>query len=87
MTLDLETETALPSLLVSSHKRFAPYWRFFLDSRPVEGFAANGIFFGVELPPGRHRVEGKFRIPRWELAISGIGLIGFALVMIKGLAP
>jgi hypothetical protein len=82
---DLETETPLPSLLVSSHKRFAPYWRFLLDGRRTEGFAANGIFFGLELPPGRHRVEGRFQIPRWELAISGIGLIALAVVMIKAL--
>lgn len=79
----LETETALPSLLVSSHKRFAPYWRFFLDGRRAEGFAANGIFFGIELPPGRHRVEGRFVIPRGELLISGIGLIALAVVVIK----
>ena len=81
----LETETPLPSLLVSSQKRFAPYWRFFLDGRPVEGFPANGIFFGVELPPGHHRLEGRFRVPRGELLISGIGLIALAGVMIKAL--
>ena len=79
----VETETPLPSLFVSSHKRFAPYWRFFLDGRRAEGFAENGLFFGVELPPGRHRVEGRFAIPRWELVLSGIGLIAFAVVMGK----
>ncbi|HVE65798.1 MAG TPA: hypothetical protein VNC59_04385, partial [Thermoanaerobaculia bacterium] len=82
----VDTETPLPSLFVTSHKRFVPYWRFFLDGRRTEGFAANGIFFGVELPPGRHRVEGRFAIPRWELFVSGIGLIAFALVMIKAFA-
>lgn len=81
----VETETPLPSLLVSSQKRFEPYWRFFLDGRPTDGFTANGIFFGLELPPGRHRVEGRFRIPRWELLISGVGLAAFAVVMIKAL--
>ena len=40
----LETETPLDSLLVSSHKRFAPYWRFSLDGRRAEGFTANGSF-------------------------------------------
>jgi hypothetical protein len=74
----LETETPLPSLLVSSQKRFPPYWSFSLDGRPVESFPANGIFFGVELPAGRHRVEGRFRIPRGELLVSGIGLIALA---------
>lgn len=79
----VETETPLPALFVSSQKRFDPYWRFFLDGRPVDGFAANGLFFGVELPAGHHRVEGRFAIPRGELAISGIGLIAFAVVLFK----
>src|SRR5687767_3896976 len=82
---EVETEAPLASLFVSSHKRFAPYWSFSVDGRPAEGFAANGIFFGVELAPGRHRVEGRFAIPRWELLLSGIGLIALAVVMIKAL--
>ncbi|HEU5249731.1 MAG TPA: hypothetical protein VFW15_07065, partial [Thermoanaerobaculia bacterium] len=43
---ELVTETPLPSLLVSSQKRFPPYWRLFLDGAPVDGFAANGLFLG-----------------------------------------
>ena len=82
----LETETALGSLLASSHKRFAPYWHFSLDGRRDEGFAANGIFFGIELPPGRHRVEGRFAIPRWELVISGVGLIAFAALIVRAIS-
>jgi hypothetical protein len=82
---ELSTVTPLPSLLVSSQKRFPPYWRLFLDGAPVEGFAANGIFLGLELPAGRHRVQGKFVIPRFELLISGIGLVAFAAVMIQAL--
>lgn len=82
----LETETPLPALLVSSQKRFEPYWRFFLDGRRTDGFTANGIFFGVELPAGRHRVEGRFVIPRWELVISGVGLVALGLIMGKVLS-
>jgi hypothetical protein len=82
---ELSTVTPLPSLLVSSQKSFPPYWRLFLDGAPVEGFAANGIFLGLELPAGRHRVQGKFVIPRFELLISGIGLVAFAAVMIQAL--
>jgi hypothetical protein len=79
----VETGTPLPTLFVSSQKRFDPYSRFFVDGRPVEGFAANGLFFGVELTAGHHRIEGRFAIPRGELAISGIGLIVFAVVLFK----
>jgi hypothetical protein len=84
---ELETETPLPSLLVSSQKRFPPYWRLFLDGRRASDFAADGIFLGLELPAGRHRVEGKFQIPRWELLLSGIGLIALTVVVIRASRP
>jgi hypothetical protein len=84
---ELETETPLPSLLVSSQKRFPPYWRLYLDGGRASDFAADGIFLGLELPAGRHRVEGKFQIPRWELLFSGVGLIAFAAVVIRAFRP
>jgi hypothetical protein len=83
---ELSTVTPLPSLLVSSHKRFPPYWRLFLDGVPAAGFAANGIFLAMELPAGRHRVEGRFVVPRLELLISGVGLIALGLIMGKVLS-
>jgi hypothetical protein len=85
-SFQLETETPLPSLLVSSQKRFPPYWRLYLDGARVEGFAANGIFLGLEVPAGRHRVAGRFAIPAPELAVSALGVIGLALVIRKALA-
>ena len=78
---ELSTQTALTSLLVSSQKSFGPYWRLSLDGAPAAGFAANGIFLGLELPAGHHRVEGRFRIPGLELLISVVGLIGLAAIM------
>ena len=56
-----------PTLLVGTQKRFPPYWRTFLDGREVESFTADGLFLGVEVPAGRHTVEGRFVIPRAEL--------------------
>ncbi len=50
------------------------------------GFVANGIFLGLELPAGHHRVEGRFRIPALELLISVVGLIGLAAIMGKALS-
>jgi hypothetical protein len=82
---ELETEMPLASLLVSSQKRFPPYWRLFVDGRRAADFAADGIFLGLELPAGRHRVEGKFQIPRGELLFSGVGLIAFAAVVFQAL--
>jgi hypothetical protein len=82
---ELSTVTPLPSLLVSSQKSFPPYWRLFLDGSPVPGFAANGMFLGLELPAGRHRVEGRFVIPRLELLISVVGLASLTAVMARAL--
>jgi hypothetical protein len=80
---ELSTETPLNSLLVTSQKSFPPYWRLFLDGAPAAGFPANGIFLGMELPAGRHRVEGRFVVPRLELLISGIGLVALGLILGK----
>src|SRR5207247_10357162 len=46
----LETESASPTLLVSSQKRFPPYWRTYLDGREVASLSVNGIFLGLEVP-------------------------------------
>ncbi len=59
-----------------------PYWRTFLDGIEVPSFTANGLFLGVEVPAGRHRVEGRFLVPRRELAVSLFGVIALAAVMI-----
>lgn len=82
---EVETTTPLPSLLVSSQKSFPPYWRLYLDGVRVPGFTANGLFLGLELPAGRHRVEGRFLIPRLELVISFLGLITLGTVMVRAL--
>ena len=82
---EISTVTPLPSLLVSSQKSFPPYWRLFLDGSPVPGFAANGMFLGLELPAGTHRVEGRFQIPRVELLISVVGLLSLTAVMGRAL--
>jgi hypothetical protein len=82
---ELEATTPLPSLLVTSQKSFPPYWRLYLDGARVPGFTANGLFLGLELPAGRHRVEGRFLIPRLELVISFLGLITLGAVVVRAL--
>ena len=82
---EVETTTPLPSLLVSSQKSFPPYWRLYLDGARVPGFTANGLFLGLELPAGRHRLEGRFLIPRLELVISFLGLITLGAVVVRAL--
>jgi hypothetical protein len=75
-------EAATPTLLVGTQKRFPPYWRTFLDGREVPSFEADGVFLGVEVPAGRHTVEGRFVIPRIELVISAVGVLVLSAVMI-----
>lgn len=83
----LEVEGAAPTLLVTSQKRFPPYWRTYLDGREVESFTADGLFLGLEVPAGRHGVEGRFLVPRGELAVSGLGLLALLAVMIAAAKP
>lgn len=80
----LETRGAKPTLLVTSQKNFPPYWRFFLDGREASGFDANGLFLGLEVPAGRHRIEGRFMIPRWELAVSIMAFLALGALVWKG---
>jgi hypothetical protein len=78
----VEVDGVAPSLLVSTQKRFPPYWRSFLDGREVPAFTADGLFLGIDVPAGRHVVEGRFLIPRVELLTSLAGVISLLAVMI-----
>ncbi|MFY9551951.1 MAG: hypothetical protein WAU32_12430, partial [Thermoanaerobaculia bacterium] len=77
----LETETRAPSILATSQKAFAPYWRLFLDGREIEALDVNGLFLGLEVPAGSHRIEGRFLVPRAEIAVSLAGLLALAATM------
>jgi hypothetical protein len=79
----LETEAARPTLLVATQKRFPPYWRTYVDGRQTPSFSADGPFLGLEVPAGRHRVEGRFVVPRVELAVSALGLLALAVVLVR----
>lgn len=71
-----------PAILASSQKRFVPYWKTWIDGREAESFASDGPFFGIAVPAGTHRIEGRFQFPRIELAASASAaaiLAGLAL--------
>lgn len=76
----LETDSPTATILATSQKRFGPYWRTSIDGEEVENFSTDGLFIGLEVPAGRHRVEGRFSIPRIELAISVAALVALAAV-------
>ena len=70
-----------PAVIASSQKRFDPYWMTFIDGKPAGSFACDGPFFGIVVPAGTHRIEGRFRFPRAELAVSAAAaLLLIALV-------
>ena len=79
----VETETDEPGRLATSQKTFAPYWKVFLDGEDVTREASDGLFFELAVPAGRHRVEGRFRVPaRRARGLGGSGSFALAAIMI-----
>ncbi|HET9792936.1 MAG TPA: hypothetical protein VFS34_00630 [Thermoanaerobaculia bacterium] len=69
----LNVRTPSPALLVSSQKLFPPYWTARLDGARAATLRVDGMFFGLPVPAGSHRVEGRFRIPPGEAGVSATG--------------
>jgi hypothetical protein len=57
--VELEYETAVPAVLVSSEAAH-PGWRAALDGREAPLLLVNGAFRGVAAPPGKHRVVMRY---------------------------
>ncbi|PYQ47637.1 MAG: hypothetical protein DMF59_18360 [Acidobacteria bacterium] len=74
VTLDVDvTETSLLIITITRHK----YWRATIDGQPAQLMPANIAYQSLSVPPGRHRVEIRYRNPLvgWGAAITAIGLI------------
>jgi hypothetical protein len=82
----VEVGTAAPVLLASSQKLFDPYWKASLDGARAPVIRCDGLFFGVLVPAGRHRVEGRFAIPLPEKAVSAAAGIALAVLCAAALA-
>jgi hypothetical protein len=75
-TLEVEAELDVPGALVVT-EAFDEGWRAEVDGRAAEVVRANGLFRGVRLGAGHHRVRFRYR-PAAALAgaaISGLGLV------------
>ena len=70
-------ETSARAVLVLSDLRY-PGWRARVDGVDVPLYAADGLFRGVLVPAGAHRVEMRF-VPQ-SLRL-GLGVMGVALVL------
>jgi len=74
-----EVEAADPSMVVVAQALYTP-WRAFVDGSAVPLWRANHAFQAVEVPPGRHRVELRYRDKQFllGLVISGLSAISLA---------
>jgi hypothetical protein len=74
-----EVEATGPSMVVVAQALYTP-WRAFVDGNPVQLWRANHAFQAVQLPPGRHRLELRYRDKQFllGLVISGLSTIGLA---------
>jgi hypothetical protein len=80
-----ETTTAGPAVLLLV-RAFSPYREVLLDGRPTPFFPANLCLTAVPIPPGRHRLDLRERLPGAPLATlaTGAGLMALALLALLG---
>jgi hypothetical protein len=81
--VNIDATVERPELLVLSDSGY-PGWKVYVDGRPSHWIAANYMFRGVLLQPGRHLVRFAYEPASFAIgsAISGAGficLVGFAV--------
>lgn len=69
----IEAETERQGILIYSGNWY-PFWRAKLDGRPVEILKANYTLMGVEMPPGKHRVELWYDAKLEKIGFLSMGL-------------
>lgn len=80
--VSFRVETDQTALLVLSDLNYAG-WKAFVDDNPVTLYTADGLFRGVVVPPGEHRVEMRFFPASLRF---GLGFFGAALLIIGVIA-
>jgi len=74
--ISLTVDTSEPAVLTLSDMLY-PGWQATVDGQPAPIYTANGLFRGVVMPAGRHRLEMRFSPRSLRL---GLGLLGMALL-------
>ncbi len=76
----LDTQSAQPSMLVIAQNHY-PSWKAFIDGSEVPLLRANHSFQALELPPGSHHVEVRYRDEPFMagLKVSSISLLAAAV--------
>ncbi|MBN1249572.1 MAG: YfhO family protein [Anaerolineae bacterium] len=76
--VEVIVRTSAPALLVLSDMRY-PGWRATVDGDAVEIYKTNGIFRGIVVPEGEHRVTMRYRPASVRL---GLGLVTMAALVL-----
>jgi len=76
-----------PAVIASSQKRFEPYWKTSIDGKEAASFPCDGPFLGIAVPAGVHRIEGRFRFPRAEVAASAAAALLLAALALAARSP
>jgi hypothetical protein len=72
----VEAEAAAPSLVVIA-QTFYHDWQPTIDGQPTRLLRANVAFQAVEIPPGRHRIDLRYRDRAFELGAIISGFMAF----------
>lgn len=78
--LTYSVTNASPGVLLLS-ERFDPRWRVSVDGASSTVLVCNGVFRGVHLPAGSHRVEFVFQPRVYTLWISGAAVLAGLLLL------
>lgn len=76
--MSVRVETGSPAVVMVTQQD-APGWRVFVDGTEQPGLLAAGIFRAVEVGPGRHEVEWRYR-PAGFAAGAALSLLAVAWV-------
>lgn len=80
----LEVDLAAPALLASSIPMRHDLWRASLDGRPAALVEVNGMFIGLPLPAGSHRVRLDARLPPLWYGCSLVGVVAAGCLVFAG---
>ncbi|NOZ78035.1 MAG: YfhO family protein [Acidobacteria bacterium] len=72
---ELRSTLATPALMVSSLPSRPALWRAYIDGHRIRLMTVNGLFIGLPVPAGTHRVRLEAGLPVDLWAASGIGML------------
>lgn len=80
----VQVEHDAPGILVLADAWY-PGWHVTVDGQPVESFAVDALFRGIDMPAGIHRAEWRYRPAslRWGMALSAGSCLILALGFIR----